>query len=150
MFSTAPACSPIDRAAGKRGAAWRLSAHPTPSPASTQPNSPLPLYSSQPPARGWQERSKFALTTSGGGCIYSSLSPLFPPPPPASPRLLTLLQTRTININMCHCNRAGNIRILRWGGVDGGLVAAWGAVKKNHVSRARRLWGLPPHADSFI
>lgn len=127
---------------GTRGAASRLSAHPTPSTASTQPNSPLPLDSSQPPAWGWQERSKFALTTSGGGCIYSSLSSLLPP---SSPRLLTLLQTRTININMCHCNRAGNIRILRWGGVDGGLVAAWGAVKKKIMFHVLDVFGSSPH-----
>lgn len=102
--------------------------YPTPSTANTQPNSPLPLNSSQPPAWGRQGRSKFALTTSGGGCIYSSLSST-----PPSPRLLTLLLTRTININMCHCNRAGNIRILRWGGWGLGRRLGDGKKKMFHV-----------------
>lgn len=42
---------------------------------------------------------------------------------------------------MCHCNWAGNIRI--WGGVEGGLVAAWGAVKKCVFHVLDRFGGSP-------
>lgn len=56
-------------------------------------------------------------------------------------RLLTLLQTSTININMCHCNWTGNIRIWGWGG--GWLGRRLGGSKKMCFTCSTAL-GAPP------